>query len=90
MNKDKILEDLEQLQQDNLEHEFAGSNERELWLRESIADYIVKNCSIQNVRQSGFSEIVSETITLCNVCQTENLHHDHINKKSCCACCGAC
>jgi hypothetical protein len=43
MDRDKVLDDLEQLQQDNLKHGFAGSNERELWLRESIADYIVKN-----------------------------------------------
>jgi hypothetical protein len=47
MDRDKILDDLEKLQDDVWEHGFAGSNERELWLRESIADYIVKNCSIQ-------------------------------------------
>ena len=51
MDRDKILEDLEKLQDDVWEHGFAGSNERELWLRESIADYIVKNCSIQSVSQ---------------------------------------
>ena len=40
MDRNKILEDIEELEDKSWEQGFIGSNERELFLRESIADYI--------------------------------------------------
>lgn len=40
MDRNKILEYLEELEDKSWEQGFIGSNERELFLRESIADYI--------------------------------------------------
>jgi len=41
MVRNEILDDLEKLQDEAYEQGFMGSNERELFLRESIADYIL-------------------------------------------------
>lgn len=41
LNKYDILEKLEELEQDAWEQGFRGSGERELYLRESIANYIL-------------------------------------------------
>lgn len=46
IDRNKILEHLEKLQDEAYEQGFLGSNERELFLRESIADYIEKWFSI--------------------------------------------
>lgn len=41
MERHEILDDLEKLQDEAYDQGFIGSNERELFLRESIADYIL-------------------------------------------------
>jgi hypothetical protein len=41
LTRSKIIEKLEELEEDAWQQGFAGSNERELFYKESIADYIL-------------------------------------------------
>ena len=43
LDKSDIMDDLEDIQSKVNDLELKGSNERELWLRDEIADYILKN-----------------------------------------------
>lgn len=49
MDRDEILEQLESMQEDADKQGFKGQNEYDLFLRENIADYIVKLLKIANV-----------------------------------------
>lgn len=46
MEKWKIIDDIEEIQEQVDKMGFAGSNEKELWTRDLIADYIVKKLNI--------------------------------------------
>ena len=43
LDKNDIMDDLEDLQAKVNDLDLKGSNERELWLRDEVADYILKN-----------------------------------------------
>ena len=51
MEKWKIIDDIEEIQNQVDEMGFAGSNEKELWTRDLIAEYIVKKLSLCDVSQ---------------------------------------
>lgn len=51
MEKWKIIDDIEEIQNQVNEMGFAGSNEKELWTRDLIAEYIVKKLSLCDVSQ---------------------------------------
>ena len=53
MDREKIMDDLEDLQHKTDAMGFVGSNEHDLWLREAIADYVVKLFAIPDVRQQS-------------------------------------
>lgn len=46
MEKWEIIDDIEEIQEQVDEMGFVGSNEKELWTRDLIADYIVKKLNI--------------------------------------------
>ena len=52
MEKWKIIDDIEEIQNQVDKMGFVGSNEKELWTRDLIADYIVKKLTIPDVVDS--------------------------------------
>lgn len=52
MNREKILEDIEAIQNKINEEKFKGSNEHDLHLRTEIVDYIISNYEIYNVSKN--------------------------------------
>lgn len=52
MERNTILKDIEELQDEAYEQGFMGSNERELFFRESIADYILSKLHQPTVSDS--------------------------------------
>lgn len=46
MEKWQIIDEIEEIQEQVDEMGFVGSNEKELWIRDLIADYIVKKLII--------------------------------------------
>jgi len=51
IDRDAIMDDIEEIQEQIDGMGFCGSNEKELWTREAIADYIVKKIKLSNVSQ---------------------------------------
>ena len=54
MEKWQIIDDIEEIQEKVNEMGFTGSNEKELWTRDLIADYIVKKLTIPVVGKSFY------------------------------------
>lgn len=55
-DREDIMDDLEELQHKTDAMGFVGSNEHDLWLREAIADYVVKLFAIPIVSGSLLSD----------------------------------
>ena len=49
IDRDLLMDDLEEIQEQIDGMGFCGSNEKELWTREAIADYIVKKLTLTDV-----------------------------------------
>lgn len=81
MDRNKILEDLEELEDKSWEQGFIGSNERELFLRESIVDYIqvllkvVKNAEMSK-ENKNLDEAESSALDIADIMASASFKND--------------
>jgi hypothetical protein len=66
MEKWEIIDDIEEIQEQVDDMGFVGSNEKELWTRDMIADYIFKKLTLTDVVASKrINLVVFEDYTRC-------------------------